>query len=66
MWANLISDLRKEKGLSERELADLSHVNRGSLRRFLSGKSQFRIDQLENVLGVLGYEVDAVIVDGGK
>lgn len=51
----------RERQISARALCRLANVNRSTFRRFITGKSaRFQIDNLESVLKVLGYELDAV------
>lgn len=59
-WPNLIRDLLRERGMSVRELCTISGTNRAYLTRFFKGQSSLRINRLEAILGVLGYELDAI------
>lgn len=62
VWGKLIRDLRAEQGLSKRKLALESGVNRSTLRRLEDGKTTGPINVIEDILAVLGYELDAIKV----
>ena len=59
-WGRLIYDLRKEMGLSQRQLAEQAQVNRSTLRRVEEGKAHGDVVMLEKLLGVLGYELEVL------
>lgn len=64
-WGDLISRLRRERGWPQRALADLAVVPRSAVRRIESGEAGGTIDQVEALLEVLGYELDAISINGG-
>jgi DNA-binding XRE family transcriptional regulator len=51
-------EVRKEKGLSQRELADLSGIKQPAIARFESLKATPQIDTLFKVLYPLGYTLE--------
>lgn len=59
-WRNLIRELMDERGMSFRELGRLTGISRKSLSWFLSGRAPMKMDRLETLLAVFGYELDAV------
>ena len=56
-WSKDLGELRREKGLSQRQLAELAKVNRTTLRAIEDGTSPIPIDVYERLLAVLGYEL---------
>jgi transcriptional regulator with XRE-family HTH domain len=57
-WGKLIVDLRMQQGLSQRQLASATSVNRSTLRRIeQDGGGDITI--IETVLEYLGYELEA-------
>ena len=59
-WGKLIQELRDERGLSQRKLADASHVNRSTLRRIEDGTARGDIDVIERLLSHMDYELEAM------
>lgn len=59
-WRKLIRDLMDEHGMSFRELGRLTGLSRKSISWFLSGRVVMKMDRLETILAVFGYELDAV------
>ena len=59
-WGTLIHDLRSERGLSQRRLADEAQVNRSTLRRIEEGTARGDIDVIERLLTLMGYELEAL------
>lgn len=59
-WGVLILQLREERGLSQRKLADAASVNRSTLRRIEEGTARGDIDVIERLLGYMGYELEAL------
>ncbi|MFO1157251.1 MAG: helix-turn-helix transcriptional regulator [Reyranellaceae bacterium] len=57
-WGAEIKRMRQTQRLSQRRLADLAGIDRGSLVRFEDGKSRGNMELVEKVIGVLGYEID--------
>lgn len=56
-------EARKEKGLSQRELAEISGVNQPAIARLESMRSTPQIDTLFKLLSPLGYTLSIVPVD---
>ncbi len=57
---------REERGLSQRELAEISGVKQPAIARLESLKSTPKIDTLFKVLNPLGYKLDIVPIDNGE
>jgi transcriptional regulator with XRE-family HTH domain len=57
-WAALIRELRAERGLLQRELAEAAGVSRSWVQKMEAGEIvDSKLDTLERVLGVLGYKL---------
>jgi len=65
-WGQLIQELRREKGLSQRRLSEAAAVNRSTLRRIEEGKARVGIDVIERLLEFMGYELEAIHCDAVK
>ena len=61
-WGEIVSDIMKENGVSERRLAAFSNVNRSSLRKFLAGRDRMALSDVIKILSTMGYDLDAVRV----
>ena len=59
-WGELIHQLRDERRLSQRRLADESKVNRSTLRRIEEGTARGDIAVIERLLSNMGYELEAL------
>lgn len=59
-WGNLISQLMKEQGVSQRKLAAETGISRHILRRIAKGNPRVTVAKLEHVLEYLGYELDCM------
>ncbi|OEY23559.1 hypothetical protein A0K93_03240 [Corynebacterium sp. BCW_4722] len=55
---------RKEKGLTQQDLADLSGVSDRFLRELEKGKSSAEIGKVITVLATLGFDLEPVIHRG--
>ncbi len=62
-WGALIRDLRNERSLSQRKLAEKAGVNRKTLRSLENGSTTGEIDLIEKLLGFFGYELEAIAVE---
>ncbi len=56
-----IAELRKEKGLSQIGLSELTGIASGNIARIEKGKYSTGIDLLGKIGDALGYELDFVI-----
>lgn len=65
-WGELVSKLRQEQKMSQRTLAVLAKVNRATLRRIEAGATPSDVDVLERLLSCLGYELEALKLDGKR
>jgi transcriptional regulator with XRE-family HTH domain len=61
-WGDLILKLRDEQGVTQRGLSVAAQVNRSTLRGIERGEKPGDMDIMERLLGVLGYELDAIEV----
>ena len=59
-WGQTIRDLRVEKKISQRQLAEDTKVNRATLRKIEEGLTPGDIDSISRLLEYFGYELDAV------
>ncbi len=59
-WRNLIRELMAEHAMSFRELGRLTRIGRKTISHFLSGRTVMKMDRLETILAVFGYELDAI------
>lgn len=57
-WGRLITAIREEKGVSQRELSAVAAVSRNNLRNIEKGKVPPGVDVLERILTHFGYEID--------
>ena len=64
-WPKLLKDLRKEAGLSQRELADLTGLPQRTLAEYESmiTNRHLSIYRVEKILDCLGYDLDACLRD---
>lgn len=65
-WYQIIEDIRREKGISQREMARLAGVSRGTFRHSNGPGSALRIDAVDRILSVLGYELDVHPVEQSR
>ena len=64
-WPKLLKDLRKEAGLSQRELADMTGLPQRTLAEYESmiNNRHLSIYRVEKILDCLGYDLDACLRD---
>ena len=62
-WGALILQLRREQGVSQRQLAAGADVGRSTVRCIEKGQSKGDIYTMEKLLLYLGYELDALPSD---
>ena len=53
-----IADLRKQHGLTQQELADVSNIGRSHLVRIEQGKYNVRLDTIASIAQALGCKVN--------
>ena len=53
-----IAQLRKEQGMTQQELADISNIGRSHLVRIEQGKYNLQLDTLASIAQALGCEVN--------
>lgn len=58
-----IVEIRKEKGLSSYELAELTGLKQPNIMRIESGRYSTGLDLLSKIANALGYEIDFVRKD---
>ncbi len=61
-----IRQLRREKGFSQGELADLVHMEKDMLMAFEDGKMRIFADHISKLSEVLGVTTDYLIYGNGK
>ena len=64
-WPKLLKDLRKEAGLSQRELSDMTGLPQRTLAEYESmiNNRHLSIYRVEKILDCLGYDLDACLRD---
>lgn len=55
-----IAELRKEKGISQSKLSELTGINSGHVARIELGKYSTGIDTLAKIAEVLDYKIDFI------
>lgn len=55
---NKINELRKQRGLSIRELAEKSELNKATIVNLEKGRFSPKVETLENVLKALGAKIE--------
>ena len=58
-----LQEVRKEKGLSQERLSELSHVDRVSISRYETGKKKPSLFNLKRLAVALGVTADALLDD---
>jgi y4mF family transcriptional regulator len=61
--ANLIKEKRKQMGLTQNDLAQKAGVGLRFIREMEQGKSTLRIDKVNQVLKLFGYELGPILLD---
>ena len=64
--ANSIKELRKEKQLSQEQLAELLHVTRQAVSNWENGKTQPDIDTLTEMASVFDVSIERIIYGKAK
>ncbi len=59
-WPKIIHDILQEHRISVRKLSRVSGISLSTLKRLLNGSTAFRVVQLEYLLTLLGYRIDAI------
>ena len=57
---NRIAELRKDKGISQAKLAELTGMTSGNIARIETGRYSTGIDILSKIANALGYKIDFV------
>lgn len=58
---NRIAELRKEQGMTQKELADKINVNYVTLSRYENGERNPKIDKLDKMADIFGVTVEYII-----
>ena len=61
IFADNLKRLRKQKGLSQERLAELSHVHRVSISMFENGKKNPNVDSLKRLANALDVSTDELL-----
>ena len=56
-----LREIRKQKGLSQEQLAELSHVHRVSISMFENGKKNPNVDSLKRLANALDVSTDELL-----
>lgn len=62
-WGSVIRRLREEQQISQRTLSASARVSRTTLRKMEAGEDAGGVNALERLLGILGYELEALKID---
>tara|TARA_R100000781_G_scaffold30140_4_gene22125 strand:- start:819 stop:1094 length:276 start_codon:yes stop_codon:yes gene_type:complete len=63
-WADILFDIRKEKGLTRTQLADLSGISSNTIENYERKKiREPSIYKVEQILNAMGYDLDAIRID---
>ena len=62
-FAQILSKIRREKGLTQQELAKQAGVGIAQMRRYESGKSSPTLEIIKNLVKTLGISADELIFD---
>jgi|TARA_R110002167_G_scaffold135090_1_gene321371 transcriptional regulator with XRE-family HTH domain len=62
-WCQLIKDLRKESGISQKDLADKAKIPQRTMAEYenIGAGRQLSIHRVEQILDALGYEIDVFL-----
>lgn len=61
-WSALLRELRQERKLSQRELADMAHLSQRTVAEYENTNKprQLSIYKVEKLLDAMGYDLDAI------
>ncbi len=59
--AEYIKSIRKRKGLTQKQLGELSGINPAQIRRYESGKGNPKIESLSKIARALNVPIDAIV-----
>jgi transcriptional regulator with XRE-family HTH domain len=59
-----IADLRKARGMTQQQLADMAGLAQQNLARVETGRYSSRLDTLAAIADALGCQIDFIIKDG--
>ena len=65
-WGNLIREIRKEKGISIKQLSELAGVATTTISGIERKGHNTSIQVLEKILFALGYELEAMVIGNPK
>jgi transcriptional regulator with XRE-family HTH domain len=65
-FAQKLSHLRKERGLTQMELAEKAGIGIAQMRRYESGKSSPTLEVIKNIATTLSVSTDELIFDEGE
>lgn len=54
----LIKEIRVEKGMTQKQLAEASHIEQHTLSQYETGKRQLSMVMFEALMGVMGYKIN--------
>ena len=57
-WGDVLREIREEQAISQRQLAEMAHINRNALRRFEKNGQGSSMAMIESLARVLGYSFD--------
>ena len=62
-WCQLIKELRKESGISQKDLADRAQMPQRTIAEYenVGAGRQLSVHKIEAILDALGYEIDVFL-----
>lgn len=61
-----IRKIRKEKGLSQEELSELTNISKGTISQMENGNNRFNLESLEMIANVLGVQLYRLVPNTGN
>lgn len=64
MWLDNLKELKKAKGMSNKQIAELTNLPERTVMRIFSGETDNPyVDTLHRIVGVLGGSLDSILAD---
>ena len=62
-WCHLIRDLRRDSGISQKDLADRAQMPQRTIAEYenVGAGRQLSVQKIEEILDALGYEIDVFL-----
>ncbi len=63
MWLDKIRELKKKTGTTTKYIADKTHRSERTISRFLSGETDFGIDEVREIVLLMGGSMDDILAE---